>query len=123
MIEMGLLNVLIRRLDVGIKDLKEIHNKDRSKRTDAVRTRDADEDIDMIFPKRVKIECTPPRFLSVINLHSSKDSDQMSVKIEPNRNYFRFFHLQRDIDSPPASSSSSSIYYSPSSSPSSSLSP
>lgn len=64
MIHMGLLNVLIKRLETGIKDLKETHNTARST-TNNVRPRDGDDDIDIIFPKRVKIECSPPRFIPV----------------------------------------------------------
>lgn len=65
MIHMGLLNVLINRLETSMKDLKESHNTDKQKFTDTVRTRDDDEDIEMIFPKRVKMEFTPPRYIPV----------------------------------------------------------
>lgn len=75
MIHMGLLNVLIKRLETGIKDLKETHTTDRSKVNDVIRTRECDDDIDVIFPKRVKIECTSPRCIPVsidsINLDSN----------------------------------------------------
>lgn len=64
MIHMGLLNVLIKRLETGIKDLKETHTMERST-TNNVRPRDGDDDIDVIFPKRVKIECSPPRYIPV----------------------------------------------------------
>lgn len=67
MIQMGLMNVLINRLEIGIKDLKETHNTERQKisKNITVRTRDDDEDIDMAFPKRVKMEFTPPRYIPV----------------------------------------------------------
>lgn len=68
MIYMGLLTVLIKRLETGIKDLKETHNTDRNGTNNASRLRDADDDIDIIFPKRVKIECSPPRFMPVSEL-------------------------------------------------------
>lgn len=65
MISMGLMNVLINRLEMGIKDLKETHSTDRQKTSSnriATRERDDDDDIDMAFPKRVKMEFTPPRY-------------------------------------------------------------
>lgn len=68
MIQMGLMNVLINRLDMGIKDLKEAHSTDRQKTSggSAMRERDHDdEDIEMTFPKRVKMEFTPPRYGAV----------------------------------------------------------
>ncbi|XP_031631636.1 uncharacterized protein LOC116345956 [Contarinia nasturtii] len=92
MIHMGLMNVLVNRLGTSIKDLKETHNTDQKKSKDAVRPRDDDEDIEMIFRKRVKMEFSPPRF------------------------------IPRDIDSPTASTSSGSFYQSPSDSPGSSSS-
>lgn len=64
MIQMGLLNVLINRLETSIKDLKEEHEIDRY-RVSKDRVRDDDSDTEMIFPKRVKIEFTPPRFILV----------------------------------------------------------
>lgn len=63
---MGLLNVLINRLEMGIKDLKETHNTDRRKTSSSISIRerdDDDDDIDMTFPKRVKMEFTPPRYV------------------------------------------------------------
>lgn len=66
MIQMGLLNVLINRLETSIKDLKEEHEIDRY-RVSRNRVRDDDSDSETIFPKRVKIEFTPPRFLPVRN--------------------------------------------------------
>lgn len=68
MIHMGLMNVLINRLEMGIKDLKEEHSTDRQKTSSniAMRKRDSDdEDIEMTFPKRVKMEVTPPRHAGV----------------------------------------------------------
>lgn len=66
MIQMGLMNVLINRLDMGIKDLKEMHNTVRQRASNAMRERDDDDDdIDMTFPKRVKMEFTPPRYAPV----------------------------------------------------------
>lgn len=70
MIHMGLMNVLINRLELGIKDLKETHNTDRQKTSSCsgitMRERDDDDDdIEMTFPKRVKMEFTPPRYTSV----------------------------------------------------------
>lgn len=65
MINMGLMGVLINRLEIGIKDLRETHTIDRQKPSSkcvVMRSRDDDDDIDMAFPKRVKIEFTPPRF-------------------------------------------------------------
>lgn len=72
MIRMGLLNMLINRLQVNIKDLKESHNIDYHKREDAiVRPREMDDDeMDGNFPKRIKMELSPPRFnsVSILNL-------------------------------------------------------
>lgn len=66
MIHMGLMNVLINRLDTCMKHLKENHNINKSKSDEAeVRARDDDEDIEMIFPKRVKMEFSPPRYIPV----------------------------------------------------------
>lgn len=70
MIHMGLMNVLINRLQMGIKDLKETHSTtDRQKTTTSIAMRerddDDDEDVEMTFPKRVKMEFTPPRHVSV----------------------------------------------------------
>lgn len=65
MITMGLMNVLINRLELGIKDLKETHSTDRKNSTNTMRDRDDDDDIDMTFPKRVKMEFTPPRYATV----------------------------------------------------------
>lgn len=66
MIHMGLLNVLINRLGLSIKDLKESHSTERQKTNETTRTRDDDDDdIEMTFPKRVKMEFTPPRFTPV----------------------------------------------------------
>lgn len=70
MIHMGLLNVLINRLETSIRDLKESHNTENQKIKDKSNARDDDDDIEMIFPKRVKMEFTPPRYIpvSVTNL-------------------------------------------------------
>lgn len=65
MIHMGLMTVLINRLEISIKDLKESHNTDQRKHNESVRARDDDDDIDMIFPKRVKMEFSPPRYIPV----------------------------------------------------------
>lgn len=65
MIHMGLLNVLINRLETNLRDIKESHNTKKQKTTETVRARDDDDDIDMIFPKRVKMEFTPPRYIPV----------------------------------------------------------
>lgn len=58
MIHMGLLNVLINRLETSIKGVKETHNTDGSKSSVAARARE-DDDIEMTFPKRVKMEFSP----------------------------------------------------------------
>lgn len=115
MIHMGLLNVLIKRLETGIKDLKETHTTDRSKVNDVIRTRDCDDDIDVIFPKRVKIECSSPQCIPVSIDTIFRVQIFIIICIES--------PFQRDIDSPPASTSSGSMYYSPNNSPSSSLCP
>lgn len=67
MIHMGLLNVLMNRLKTSIKDLKESHNTERKKTVAQKRTHDDDEgdDMEMIFPKRVKVEITPSRYIPV----------------------------------------------------------
>lgn len=66
MIQMGLINVLINRLEMGIKDLKETHNTSRKILIcSRERDDDDDDDIDMTFPKRVKMEFTPPRYVCV----------------------------------------------------------
>lgn len=66
MIHMGLLNVLVNRLGTSIKDLKESHNTERQKTRETTRTRDDDDDIEMTFPKRVKMDVfTPPRNIPV----------------------------------------------------------
>lgn len=64
MIHMGLLNVLVNRLETSIKDLKESHN-DKQKGKDAARARDDDEDIELMFRKRIKMDFSPPRFIPV----------------------------------------------------------
>lgn len=61
---MGLLNVLINRLETSIKDLKESHSTKGYKTDETSRIRD-DDDIEMSFPKRVKMEFTPPRYIPV----------------------------------------------------------
>lgn len=65
MIQMGLLNMLINRLEISIKDLKETHNIDHHKKEEKTRPREMDDELDIIFPKRVKMEFTPPRLLPV----------------------------------------------------------
>lgn len=66
MIQMGLMHVLINRLEISIKDLKESHNTDQEKKTELMRGRDDDDDdIDMMFPKRIKMEFSPPRYIPV----------------------------------------------------------
>lgn len=72
MIRMGLLNMLIDRLEANIKDLKESHNIDYYKKEDRiVRPREMDDDeMDGNFPKRIKMEFSPPRFQSVSALNS-----------------------------------------------------
>lgn len=67
MIRMGLLSMLINRLDANIKDLKESHNIDHYKKEDViVRPREMDDDeMDGNFPKRIKMELSPPLFISV----------------------------------------------------------
>lgn len=66
MIQMGLLNVLINRLDINTKDLPEVHNIDETKNNDLKRLdRDDDYEMDINFPKRVKLEITPPSFVPV----------------------------------------------------------
>lgn len=65
MIHMGLLNVLVNRLESSIKDLKESHNVDKHKGKEAARARDDDEDIEMIFRKRIKMDFSPPRYIPV----------------------------------------------------------
>lgn len=67
MIRMGLLSMLINRLDANIKDLKESHNIDYYKKEEGiVRPREMDDDeMDGNFPKRIKMEYSPPRFISV----------------------------------------------------------
>lgn len=93
MIQMGLMTVLINRLEISIKDLKETHNTEDKMHNESIRSRDDDDDMEMIFPKRIKMEFSPPRY------------------------------IPRDIDSPTASTSSGSMYQSPNNSPSSSSSP
>lgn len=68
MIHMGLMNVLINRLEMGIKDLKEAHNTNRQKTSNTMRERDDDDDIDMSFPKRVKMEFLPPRYVCIYDI-------------------------------------------------------
>lgn len=67
MIRMGLLSMLINRLDANIKDLKESHNIHHYKKEDViVRPREMDDDeMDENFPKRIKMELSPPLFISV----------------------------------------------------------
>lgn len=65
MIHMGLLNVLVNRLETSIKDLKESHNADKQRGKEAARARDDDEDIELIFRKRIKMDFSPPRFIPV----------------------------------------------------------
>lgn len=65
MIHMGLLNVLVNRLDTSIKDLKETHNADKQNGKEAARARDDDEDIELIFKKRIKMDFSPPRYIPV----------------------------------------------------------
>lgn len=71
MIHMGLLNVLINRLETSIKGVKEIHNTDGGKSRTASARAQEDEDMEIIFPKRVKMEFSPPRYIPVQKkLHS-----------------------------------------------------
>lgn len=70
MIHMGLLNMLINRLETGIQDLKETHNIDHYKKEETTRYREQDDELDIIFPKRVKMEFTPPQ-LYPVSLHFS----------------------------------------------------
>lgn len=63
MIQMGLMHVLINRLEISTKDLKESHNEE--KRNEFMKGRDDDDDIEMIFPKRIKMEFSPPRYIPV----------------------------------------------------------
>lgn len=65
MIHMGLLNVLVNRLETSIKDLKETHNTDKQKGKESARARVDDEDIESIFRKRIKMDFSPPRFIPV----------------------------------------------------------
>lgn len=66
MIQMGLMTVLINRLEISIKDLKETHNTDPNKKNnDSMRERDDDDENDMNFPKRIKMEFSPPRYIPV----------------------------------------------------------
>lgn len=64
MIHMGLMNVLVNRLETSIKHLKETHHTGVKSR-EAIRARNDDDDIDLIFRKRVKMEFSPPRYIPV----------------------------------------------------------
>lgn len=65
MIQMGMMSVLINRLEIGIKDLKETHSSTDRQKTMRERDDDDDDDVEITFPKRVKMEFSPPRHVPV----------------------------------------------------------
>lgn len=62
LIQLGLLNVLIYRLELYTKDLSEVHNINEDKCDDDDKSGDRDDDyeMDINFPKRVKLDLSPP---------------------------------------------------------------
>lgn len=72
MIRMGLVHMLIKRLELNTKDLTEAHNKNTLKNNDvkkSLRDEDDDEEMDAVVAKRVKIDYSPNRFIPVRELH------------------------------------------------------
>lgn len=68
MIRMGLVNVLIKLLDLKTKDLSETHDTDIFKQNDSKRQSDSDDDADNIVNhKKIKIDFSPPKFIPVSN--------------------------------------------------------
>lgn len=68
---MGLVNVLIKILELNTKDLPESHSTDVLKNTDIKKSlKDIDDEIDVINPKRVKMDFSPPTFIPVIHLEN-----------------------------------------------------
>lgn len=68
MIRMGLVNVLIKLLDLKTKDLSETHESTVLKKIDSKRSflKDSDDDADAIVsPKKMKIDCCSTKFIPV----------------------------------------------------------
>lgn len=70
LIRMGLVHMLIKRLELNIKDLSESHNKNTFKNNYVKRSLredcdDADDEIDYVAAKRVKIDYISSRFIPV----------------------------------------------------------
>lgn len=68
MIRMGLVHMLIKRLDSNTKDLTESHSKNTLKRNDvkkSLRDEDDDDEVDAVNAKRAKIDYSPNRFIPV----------------------------------------------------------
>lgn len=67
MIRMGLVHMLIKRLELNTKDLTESHNTSTLKKNDGKKSlRDEDDDdMDAISAKRPKIDFSPPTFIPV----------------------------------------------------------
>lgn len=120
MIRMGLVHMLIKRLELNTKDLTESHNTNTLKNKDVKKSLrdddDTDDEADAVVAKRVKIDYSPNRFIPVRVPQISNRS-----KFCKERLIFEL-SLQRNIDSPPASTSSISIVMTPNNSPCSSIS-
>lgn len=74
MIRMGLVHMLIKRLELNTKDLSEGHNKNALKNNDvkrSLRDEDDDDEMDEMVAKRVKIDYSPNRFIPVREPHTS----------------------------------------------------
>lgn len=68
MIRMGLVHMLIKRLELYTKDLTETHNTNTLKKNDvkkSMRDEDDDDEMEAVNAKRVKIDYSPNRFIPV----------------------------------------------------------
>lgn len=70
MIRMGLVHMLIKRLEIYTKDMTEPHNTNTLKRNDVKRSlmdddNDDDDDDDEVLAKRVKIDYSPNIYIPV----------------------------------------------------------
>lgn len=65
MISMGLVNVLIERLELNTKELTESHNTSMVKNNDCKKSLSADDENEISNPKRAKIDFGPATFIPV----------------------------------------------------------
>lgn len=68
MIRMGLVHMLIKRLEINTENLTESHNTSILKKNNvkkSLRDDDDDDEMDAVLAKRVKIDYSPNRFIPV----------------------------------------------------------